>query len=48
MALLGRRAPSARRLIAAGDSQGGKNQTKIAILGIDLGNNSHDLVGLNS
>src|ERR1700738_3162109 len=40
-------APSASHVIVAGDSKGGRNQMKIAILGIDLGKNSYSLVGLD-
>src|ERR1700719_5309497 len=40
-------APSASHVIVAGDSKGGRNQMKIAILGIDLGKNSCSLVGLD-
>ena len=45
--LMGWPAPSASHVIVAGDSNGGRNQMQIAILGIDLGKNSCSLVGLD-
>jgi transposase len=40
-------APSASRVIVAGDLKDGRNQMQIAVLGIDLGKNSCSLVGLD-
>jgi hypothetical protein len=44
---MGLPAPSAGRVIIAGDSKDGRNEMQIAILGIDLGKNNCSLVGLD-